>query len=197
MNCRWKNWDESKRKKANCIQCSRYMAIKANDMCPNCWSKYRAEHEPLFYLRRIYAQIRNRCSDPGHRSAKSYYGKSFCPRAVFLCRFGDDPEFLRLYKQWQLSGFSHSLSPSVDRINNQEGYTLENMQIMTLGENSCKDKKQALDVFTARGVLVFHFDSQTEAANALNLHQANIGKVVRGERRTTGGYIFKPSERKE
>lgn len=42
-----------------------------------------------------------------------------------------------------------------------------------------------------------YFESLSKAASDLGIHQANIWKVVNGERRTAGGYMFRRSERLE
>ena len=38
------------------------------------------------------------------------------------------------------------------------------------------------------------FESQNEAARQLNIHQANINKILKGERKTAGGYYFEKVE---
>lgn len=51
--------------------------------------------------------------------------------------------FLILYKNWIESGYKRGLRPSIDRINNDIGYTLDNIQIITLSENiSLGNKKR-------------------------------------------------------
>lgn len=51
-------------------------------------------------------------------------------------------EFLKIYKQWEKSAFSRKLSPSVDRINPNGSYTVDNIQWLTLSSNSSKGNKQ-------------------------------------------------------
>lgn len=41
------------------------------------------------------------------------------------------------------------------------------------------------------GVLIGTYGNPTQAAKELNLHQPNISKCLRGQRKTTGGYTFK------
>ena len=49
-----------------------------------------------------------------------------------------DPEFIRLFKEWEESGYEYKLTPSIDRIDNSRGYDLDNIQFLTLSENSKK-----------------------------------------------------------
>ncbi len=50
-------------------------------------------------------------------------------------------KFDSLYIKWVESGFKKGQSPSVDRIDNNVGYTLENMQWLTQSNNSKKSNK--------------------------------------------------------
>ena len=43
-----------------------------------------------------------------------------------------------LYEQWFKSGFNRSLAPSIDRIDNDGDYTFDNIQLITVSENSTK-----------------------------------------------------------
>lgn len=47
-------------------------------------------------------------------------------------------DFNKLYHDWMDGGFSRNLAPSIDRINNDEGYYPDNMQWLAQGENSRK-----------------------------------------------------------
>ena len=49
-----------------------------------------------------------------------------------------------LYEQWAKSGFDRRLTPSIDRIDNSEGYIASNMRWVTLSENSSKGSKKLI-----------------------------------------------------
>jgi hypothetical protein len=49
--------------------------------------------------------------------------------------------FEDLYKQWEDNNFIKKYSPSIDRIDSQGTYTLDNIQWLSLGENARKHDK--------------------------------------------------------
>ena len=50
--------------------------------------------------------------------------------------------FISLYRQWQESGFERRFAPSIDRIDNERGYTLDNLQWLTASGNYRKGTKK-------------------------------------------------------
>jgi hypothetical protein len=49
-----------------------------------------------------------------------------------------NPEFHRLYDMWVLSGYQSDFKPSVDRIDDNLGYTEYNIQLLSWKENAEK-----------------------------------------------------------
>ena len=53
------------------------------------------------------------------------------------------PEFHRLYDMWVLAGYDRNFKPSVDRIDDNPGYTEYNIQLMSWQENAEKWYKRS------------------------------------------------------
>ena len=50
-------------------------------------------------------------------------------------------QYSKLYNNWKDNEYKKKYAPSIDRINNDGNYTLDNMQVITHGENSKKGSK--------------------------------------------------------
>jgi hypothetical protein len=50
--------------------------------------------------------------------------------------------------------------------------------------------KRLIPIFARKGSVILVFESQTAAAHKLGLPQPNIGKVLKGRRKTCGGWAF-------
>ena len=74
----------------------------------------------------------------GYVKPHIYNGLAICERNDFYewCKRNDD--FISLYKDWIDSGCERKLSPSIDRIDSNKGYSIDNIQWITHSENSRK-----------------------------------------------------------
>lgn len=182
--------NESKRRKDNCIECGDFKPIKARNCCQNCHHKYKRRNVPRFYLSTRYSEIKQRCINLKYKRSDIYNGKLDMTREGFIKKFINDITFLRLFKEWQDSGFQYKLAPSIDRINNDGNYHLDNIQIITHGANSSKDQETVPLLVYKNGKIFTKFKSILEAAKVLKVHTSNIHKVLNGKRNHTGGYYF-------
>jgi hypothetical protein len=112
--------------------------------------------------------------------------------------------FSDLYKAWIESGMENLLKPSVDRINDNHGYTLDNIRLVTWRENRAK---QARDIVAGigpsgkrckrvtqtdvHGKFIAEYHSQNEAARKTGISNQCISLCCLGRTKTAGGYIFK------
>lgn len=102
------------------------------------YDKMRQKHsfERIFTHR--YIGIKQRCEGRGTRKYRvdgteflsKEEWKEWCQKTL--------PEFTRLYKIWEASGFDRRYVPSVDRIDSTLGYTKDNIQWLSLLENMKK-----------------------------------------------------------
>lgn len=105
--------------------------------CCNEYSEKQRKTNPMYYLRAIYNGMQWRCrNNERYKKLKLLSYDSW----VIWCN-ENMRTFLKLYKQWQDSGFKHKYSPSIDRIDNNLGYLPNNMQWLTQSQNAKKRDK--------------------------------------------------------
>lgn len=85
-------------------------------------------------LTRSYCDMRARTREKGF--------DSIVTREEFLKFAVNNVEYNRLYKQWEDSGYILKYCPTVDRIDNNKGYTLDNIQFLSLSANSTKGNNE-------------------------------------------------------
>lgn len=65
-----------------------------------------------------------------------YKGLDICTRQEFVEWTASNRNFNLLFDIWERSGYDMKLTPSIDRINPNKGYTFDNMSWITHSENS-------------------------------------------------------------
>lgn len=120
-------------------------------------------HRPKVTLDRfigaLYSNMNQRVKGKHTRSPHLYKGRSILPREVFKIWARNHVVFLQLYKQWKSCGYDISLTPSVNRINPNSGYTLDNMEWVTFSQNcsmagatrKMNERKVAYNILGIRG----------------------------------------------
>lgn len=89
---------------------------------------------PKGHLYRTYHNMKQRVC--GCRARGSWAGKELLSSEEFYGWALDHPDFKQLYAEYLASGRELRLAPSIDRIDSQRGYTLDNMRWLTQSENS-------------------------------------------------------------
>lgn len=87
-------------------------------------------------LMRTYRNMQSRVQGILLTKRHLYEGLEILGRHEFYQWAWNDPEFHRLYDGWVASGHQCGESPSVDRIDPDKGYTIDNMRWVTHRENS-------------------------------------------------------------
>ena len=114
----------------------------------------------------------------------------------FHARFISDKKFLRLHSEWVKSGMDKMLKPSLDRVNNKLGYTVDNTHMLTWAENRHKQtmerrSRKGVVIQYLNGVEVCRFKSQRLAAIKTGIAQGNISNVMNGKRQHAEGFVFR------
>ena len=132
----------SKNRKARIIQYQNYLSKhleSVKETRRNYYKKHRAAriqsrkahyHSERGYSFHLYKSIQTRL-----KHAKTYKNrKLYFTREEFF-RWLEQSNFIELFHQWKERGFSQRMSPSVDRIDEAGDYRLDNIQLLTLGDN--------------------------------------------------------------
>ena len=109
--------------------------------------------------------------------------------------------YLKLHSQWKDSGFNKELSPSVDRINDYLGYSLENIQVMTWHDNNMKGKADRISGYNNKqstqfiqkskdGITIATYHSGQQASRETGIDRSNITRAASGKCKTAGGFIW-------
>lgn len=107
--------------------------------------------------------------------------------------------FHTLHESWVKTGYERESVPSVDRKDDYLSYTLDNIQLMSWGENKNKgnsDRKNGINnkeskaviQFDKNGVFIAEYHSIRHAGRIAKTNNSNIGSVCTGERKTAGGF---------
>jgi hypothetical protein len=88
-----------------------------------------------YFVGRMYTKIKDRVNGNGRAKYKDL---PVCTKEEFLKLAYGSLQLKKLYSDWRVCGYIHKYVPSVDRIDSEKGYTIENIQFLTLSENSKK-----------------------------------------------------------
>lgn len=96
--------------------------------------KYEKTHKG--FAMRMYRNMQSRVSGVQWQKSHLYQNMTILPKEEFYDWLLSNETFLTLFSQYEVSGYQRKLAPSVDRIDSKRGYELDNMEIVTMSENS-------------------------------------------------------------
>jgi hypothetical protein len=105
------------------------------------WDTKKYEKTPKGFLVRLYRNMQSRVTGVQKLKQHLYLGKSLLNRDDFYAWADSSLEFKKLFAEWELSNYTRTLTPSVDRIDSDLGYSLENMRWVTFSEN-CRNVRR-------------------------------------------------------
>ena len=110
--------------------------------------------------------------------------------------------YIHLHDEWVVSNYKYGLSPSVDRRDDYESYTLDNIQVMTWDENNLKGnvdqingklnkRNVSVSQFTLDGVFVKTYHSLAEASRVTCISKVSDCVSNPTRNKSAGGYIWR------
>lgn len=94
------------------------------------------EKSPKGFIMRLYRNMLSRINGIQKQKFHLYEGKTILPKNQFYDWALMNDKFLELFNQYKNSNFDRKLCPSVDRVDSNLGYELDNMEWVTHAENS-------------------------------------------------------------
>lgn len=90
------------------------------------------------FLMRLYRNMKSRVEGVQKLKYHLYKGKDILSKEEFYTWSLNNPDFHRLFENYENSGYERKLAPSPDRIDANKGYTIDNIQWVTMSENSAR-----------------------------------------------------------
>ena len=145
-------------------------------------------------IKRLYSSIMKRVGAKG----TSYENrKMLISKDDFISFISKDTQYNRIYKMWVECDFDTILSPTIDRIDNNGHYSLDNIQVLTLSANSKKGRKtpEELELKDMKPHLRDKRDELIFEMKEAGHSNAYIGAIFNIDRSTVSK-IKKPSEKR-
>jgi hypothetical protein len=136
------------------------------------------------FLMRLYRNMESRIVGIQKEKHYLYEGKYLLPRHEFYEWAKNSTKFYELFEVYKASNWDRKLAPSVDRIDSSNGYSIDNMEWVTLSENSRRSSlnKNKLKIeLISNGISLGVFESIREACNNTEYHYYNLYNRVRGK----------------
>jgi hypothetical protein len=93
------------------------------------------------FLMRCYRNMQSRVTGVQKKKFHLYAGKPLLDRESFYEWAHADETFHKLFDAWEEEGYERRMSPSINRINADGGYTLDNIEWLTHSENSRRTRR--------------------------------------------------------
>jgi hypothetical protein len=103
----------------------------------NSWTR-KYEKTKKGFLVRMYRNMKSRTCGIQKKKSHLYLGLTLLEKDLFYDWALSSEQFNSMFSAWELSNYHRKLTPTVDRIDSEFGYIVENMQWLTHSENSRK-----------------------------------------------------------
>lgn len=149
--------------------------------CKNCQKEFQKQLHKNYPWLRPLRNAKGRCNNPKNKKFNDYGGRGI----KFLLKDIDGEYLWNRDKGWLLK------NPSIDRIDNDGDYTLENCRFIEFSENSAKDKRKPILQYDLNGNFIREYKSIMDAQRKTGISNKLIGRVVLGKRKQTHEYIWR------
>lgn len=137
-------------------------------------------------IKTLYTSIKSRVGKFGKYKNR----KLLISWPVFYRFVRENKEYDKIFKTWQEHNYWHSLSPTIDRIDNDGDYSLDNIQILTRMDNTKKGDRLGIKnqrtetkihLMDKRNELVVNLKEQgynnEQIANIFNMNRSTIKRI--------------------
>lgn len=135
----------------------------------------KTQHGKILYL---LQSINKRCYDPNNKDYRWYGSKGIQNNLTY-----NDLKIL-----WDRDRFTELKRPSIDRLDSEKDYSLDNCQFIEMSENISKEKIRKVVQKTLEGKTVKIWNSMNEAKIEGGFNNGSISACCRGKCKTTGGF---------
>lgn len=154
-----------------CSECNNHKHHFKNGMCQACYKR-----TPEGLILQMYGNMKYRSKLKDFTIIVDKY--------TFENFANNSSEFKELYNNWQNHLYDQRYTPSIDRVDNDKGYIVGNMQFITQSENSRKASRDGLGMaravkLTMDGISTC-FKSMSEASRYLGKYDGYVGNVISG-----------------
>ena len=88
------------------------------------------------FLMRLYRNMKSRVTGVQHLKHHLYKEKELFDKDAFYLWAQEQPKFHELFDAYVESEYQRKLAPSVDRVDSSKGYSFDNVEWVTMQENS-------------------------------------------------------------
>ncbi len=187
-----------------CSRCKKHIERRAShvktsktSLCKACLmsDKFKTHGKSDSRLFRIWQGMKDRCYNSNNPEYKYYGGK----RVYVINTWKDNFE---IFYKWSMeNGYDETKVIDKDILCEAKGYLSKRYSPdtclwITAEENTAqanKDKTKEVYQYDLEYNFIAKYASQSEASRQTQLSQGNIGMVLRGKRKQTGGYLWKHS----
>lgn len=111
----------------------------------NAYTK-KYEKTPRGFLMRLYRNMKSRITGVQWRKSHLYVGKELFDKNAFYTWAVQQPEFHTLFAAYQAANYDRKLAPSIDRKDSTKGYSFDNVEWVTMLENSLRGNKSRYSI---------------------------------------------------